>query len=211
MIIDHKVAQLLVSRVCHDLAGSISAVSTGAELMSEEGEMGALGDDEALKVISMSARQSVSRLAFLRVAFGRGGGDSDTITTDELKTLVHNVLEGGRLSLVWGADNTRINLMAAKLLLNLCLIGSESLPRGGVLRIDVTEIGGRLGFAVSATGDGAGLRPGVLSALSIDADVEALTARTVHAHFAAILAQNLNAEMETQTNEADEIRLAALM
>lgn len=208
MNIDHRVAQLLVSRVCHDLAGGISALSTGAELLSEEADM---ADSEALKVIALSAKQSTSRLAFLRVAFGLGGGENDTITTDELKTLVENFIQGGRLSLVWAADNARIALMAAKLLLNLCLVAGESLPRGGVLRVDVTQIGGRLGFAVSALGDGAKLRPDVKRAMTLEVNAELLTARTVHGHFAAILAHQLNAEMEMQAENGDEIRLAALI
>lgn len=208
MNIDHKVAQLLVSRVCHDLAGGISALSTGAELLREDA---AMADGEALDVIAMSAHQSASRLAFYRIAFGLGGGNEDTITTDELKVLVHNFTEGGRLSLLWGANNTRIPLMAAKLLMNFCLIATESLPRGGVLRVDISEIGGRLGFAVAAQGDGAGLRPGMESALSVDVDVDLLTARTVHGHFAAVLANSLNAEMELQTEVEGEIRLAALL
>lgn len=208
MNIDHKVAQLLISRVCHDLAGGISAVSTGAELLGEDDQA---MDKEALDVIAMSAKQCASRLAFFRVAFGLGGGENDTITTDELKHLTHNFLEGGRLSLVWGAENARIGLMPAKLLLCLCLMGSESLPRGGVVRIDVTQIGGRLGFAVAAQGDGAGLRPGVEHAFSCDADVDLLSARTVHAYFAAILSHGLNAEVELQAEAVGEIRLAALL
>lgn len=208
MNIDHKVAQLLVSRVCHDLAGGIAALSTGAELLSEDEGM---ADGAALNVIAMSARQSTSRLAFLRLAFGLGGGGDDTITTDELKTLMLNFIEGGRLSMVWAVDNVRIPLMASKLLLTLCLVGSEALPRGGVLHIDVSQIGGRLGFAVSAQGDGAKLRPGVESAMSIDANVDLLTVRTVHGYFAAILAHDLNAEMEIQAEEGGEIHLAALI
>lgn len=208
MNIDHKVAQLLVSRVCHDMAGGVSAVSTGAELLSDEAEM---ADAEALNVIAMSAKQCASRLGFFRVAFGLGGGDNDTITTDELKDIVVNFIEGGRLSLIWGAENSRISLMAAKLLLNLCLIGSESLPRGGVVRVDITEIGGRLGFAVAAQGAGAGLRPGVEGAMNVEVPAETLNARTVHAHFAAVLAESLGAEMEIQAEVADELRLAALI
>jgi len=208
MNIDHKVAQLLVSRVCHDLAGGVSAVTTGAELLGEDDQA---MDEEVLKVIAMSAHQSASRLAFFRVTFGLGGGENDTITTNEAKVLLHDFIEGGRLSLVWGADNIRIGLMQAKLLLNLCLIGTESLPRGGVVRVDVSKVADRLGFAVSVRGDGAGLRPGVDNAFSVDADLELLNARTVHAHFAAVLAQTLGAEMEIQSEEEGEIRLAALM
>jgi len=208
MNIDHKVSQLLVSRVCHDLAGGISALGTGAELLSEDNQM---ADEEALSVIAMSAKQSSARLAFFRMAFGLGGVAGDTITTDELKDLVQNFIEGGRLSLVWGAQNTRISLVPGKLLLNLCLIGVECLPRGGTLRVEVSEIDGRLGFAVSVHGVGAGLRPGMEGALAVDADVDLLNARTVHGYFAAILARSLSAEMEISAQETDEIHLAALM
>jgi len=208
MNIDHKVAQLLVSRVCHDLAGGVSALSTGAELLSEDNQM---ADGEALGVIAMSATQCASRLAFFRVAFGLGGGENDTVTTDELKKLLADYLQGGRVSLVWGAENARIGLMPAKLLLNLCLIGAEALPRGGDLRIDVSEIGGRLGFAVFAQGTGAGLRPELQASMVVDAPPQSLTARTVHGHFAAILAHSLGAEMEILAEQAGEIRLAALL
>jgi len=248
MNIDHKVAQLLVSRVCHDLAGGVSALSTGAELLSEDNQM---ADDEALSVIAMSATQCASRLAFFRVAFGLGGGESDTITTDELKALVEAYLQGGRVSLTWAARNVRIGLMPGKLLLNLCLIGAESLPRGGALRIDVTQIDrlendgpendgpenarpenarpenarpenagpenagpeneGHLGFAVSAQGVGAGLRPELQTALAVGVATDLLTARTVNGHFAAILAESLGAEMEILAEDQGEIRLAALM
>ena len=208
MNIDHKVAQLLVSRVCHDLAGGVSALSTGAELLSEDNQM---VDGEAINVIAMSANQCASRLAFLRVAFGLGGGESDTVTTDELKKLLADFLQGGRVALTWAAQNTRIGLMPGKLLLSLCLIGAEALPRGGDLRIDISEIGGRLGFAVFAQGAGAGLRPEILSSMAVDASPQSLTARTVHGHFAAILAHSLGAEMEVLDENSGEIRLAALL
>jgi len=208
MNIDHKVAQLLVSRVCHDLAGGVSALSTGAELLSEDNQM---ADDETLNVIAMSATQCASRLAFFRAAFGLGGGESDTVTTDELKKLLGDYLQGGRVSLIWAAQNTRIGLMPGKLLLCLCLIGAESLPRGGDLRIDISEIGGRLGFAVFAQGAGAGLRAEIQAAMAVDAASQSLTARTVHGHFAAILAHSLGAEMETLAEDLGEIRLAVLL
>ncbi|HEY9080910.1 histidine phosphotransferase family protein [Magnetovibrio sp.] len=208
MNIDHKVAQLLVSRVCHDLAGGVSALSTGAELLSEDKQM---ADGAALDVIAMSAAQCASRLAFFRVAFGLGGGESDTITTDDLKKLLVDYLQGGRIAVNWTAENARIGLMSGKLLLGLCLIGAEALPRGGDLRIDVSEIGGRLGFAVFAQGTGAVLRPELKTALSVDVAPDLLTARTVHGHFTVILAQSLDAEMEILADVPDEIRLAALL
>ena len=52
MDIELKTAQLLVSRICHDLAGGISALSTGAELLTEEG---GAPEAETLALIASSA------------------------------------------------------------------------------------------------------------------------------------------------------------
>ena len=48
MQIDLKVAQLLSSRICHDLAGPIGAVNTGLELMEEDPD----NDGAAMKLMA---------------------------------------------------------------------------------------------------------------------------------------------------------------
>jgi len=208
MQIDHKVAQLLVSRVCHDLAGGVNALSVGAQLLGDDPNM---IDDEALNVIAMSARQSTGRLAFFRIAFGVGGGGDETIATAELKTLVDDYLQGGRVSLVWRAAPGRVAMTAGQFLLNMVLIGSEALPRGGVVSVDVSKMDGQLGFAVAAKGRGAVLRSDLVDAMRLDVDPAALSARTVHGFLTVILARSLAAEMEYASMGTDEIHLAAMM
>lgn len=214
MDIELKNAQLLVSRICHDLAGGISALSTGAELLGEEG---GVADSDALALIASSARQSTRRLQFLRVAFGQGGsqGGGEIIAMTDLRDLTHGLLEGGRVSLVWadGGDSAsnQVPLAAGKLLLNLCLLGSEALPRGGVLDVRAVQVDGRLGFAVAAQGDGARLAAELHQAISLNVAGQNLSPRTVHGHFSAVLAAELGAELEIQVDEGQEVRFAALL
>lgn len=208
MDIELKTAQLLVSRICHDLAGGISALSTGAELLAEDS---GAADADALALISSSAQQSSHRLKFLRVAFGSDGGDGDSVSMADLRKLTQGFLEGGRVSLAWEDDGQRIALGSAKLLLNLCLIGAEALPRGGVLSISGGQMDGQLGFGVSAQGAGARIAGELRSAMVVDIDAEKLTARTVHGHFTAVLAEKLRAQLEVQSEEGQDVRLAALI
>ena len=207
MDIDFKVAQLLASRLCHDLAGGIGALTTGAELLAEEG---GAPDSEAIALISMSAQQTAHRLQFLRLAFGQGGGEDGRVALVEVSRAVNNYLSGSRTSLVWDAPETRIELGAGKLLANLCLIGAECLPRGGILGVEVTALDDRLGFAVAACGNGARLEETLKQALDANVDVAVLTPRTVHAHYAALLARELGAELEIASVSEEEVRLAAL-
>jgi len=210
MNIELKVAQLLVSRICHDLAGGVGALSTGAELLAEEG--GAV-DEAAIDLIAMSAKQTSHRLQFLRIAFGSGGGQAvgPTITTQELHTFFNNFIEGSRLSVVWNSQNMLIDLEAGKLLLNLCLIASESLPRGGVVEVNVTELESDLGFGIAAIGDNAHLAPEFRALMCQTVDVEKLTPKNVHGHLTAVLAAQLGAQLEVSPDAVGELRLAALL
>jgi len=210
MNVDLKVAQLLVSRVCHDLAGGVGALSTGAELLVEEG---GTADDAALTLIALSAKQTTSRLQFLRMAFGLGGGadGSPSTTTHDLHKLFSNYIEGGRIRIEWNPENVQIGLHEGKLLLNMCLIACEALPRGGVVEVNISDVEGRLGFGVAAKGDKAHLKPEFMSIITVQTDLERLTPRNIHGHFTAVLANKLGAELEIAVIGEDEIGLAALL
>ena len=60
-------AELLCSRICHDLSGPVGAAAAGAELISDAG-----GDEETLSLVSTSASAASARLSYLRAAFGFG-------------------------------------------------------------------------------------------------------------------------------------------
>jgi len=70
MQVDVRVAQLLCSRLCHDLVSPIGAVNAGLELLEEAAD----DDGRALGLITTSAAEAARRLAFYRVAFGLGVG-----------------------------------------------------------------------------------------------------------------------------------------
>src|SRR3546814_14984721 len=68
--IDLRVAELLASRLCHDLVGPIGAVGNGLELLGDE-EFGMA--DDAMKLTTSSARQASPILQFFRLAYGMAG------------------------------------------------------------------------------------------------------------------------------------------
>ena len=67
---DTKLAEMIATRLCHDLTGPIGAVNNGAEFLDEEGfDM----QNEAVQLIVSSAHEAVNRLQFYRQAYGRVG------------------------------------------------------------------------------------------------------------------------------------------
>src|SRR3546814_20896320 len=67
---DLRVAELLVSRLCHDLVGPIGAVGNGLALLSDD-EFGMAED--AMQLTTNSARQASKDPQFFRPSHGMDG------------------------------------------------------------------------------------------------------------------------------------------
>ena len=124
---DLRLAQLLCSRLCHDLVGPAGAVNAGLEL-AEEGEM----DGDALELVTSSAAEVTRRLAFFRIAFGAAGGKASavgTLSLNEARELAEEMLAGGKATVTWPESSHAPDSLAAgvvKVLLLMILLASES-------------------------------------------------------------------------------------
>lgn len=132
---DLTLVSMLSSRICHDLVGPIGALGNGVEFLS--GKVDEATRDSAVQLIADSARLASAKLQFYRAAFGVGGSLSDQARLSELRDMTAAILEGGRVQLDWEPGEEEIGRGAMRLMMNLILIGVESLPRGGVLRAGV--------------------------------------------------------------------------
>lgn len=201
--IETRVAQLLCSRLCHDLAGAAGAIHNGIELMSDD--VGA--DPAALSLVATSATRLNNRLAFYRVAFGLGGGVDAAMTMSEARTLAGGALEGRPVELDWRSEPTQaLPLDVIRLILVLVSIGADALARGGTLRVRSARAAAGFEFAVVARGAGAGLPDVLLAAIDADAPLHAVTSRTVHGYFAATLARRLDTVVALRAG-IDEVAL----
>ncbi len=220
MQVDLKVAQLLSSRLCHDLVGPIGAVNSGLELLEEGFDEGPDEDGRALALVSNSADEAIRRLAFFRIAFGFGAGTKGQATLNEAGELAAGLLESGKVVLEWSSDRpdpVRPNVV--KVVLNMVLMASESLPRGGKINIGFSDLDEGLGVGVTATGEGAGLRDDLRDALTEGAKEtgndaggtgETLSARNVHGFFAQAMAREMGGVIEHSMGPDGEIRFAVL-
>lgn len=200
-----KLAELLCSRLCHDLVSPVGAVNNGIELIEEFGE----GDGQAIKLIASSGKQASQRLQFYRVAFGQAGTKLVQPVAD-VRELLDGIFEGGKLAVAWDPACTRTPPVPGwgKMLLNLISLASDSLPRGGVLGVSVTVEAGRSRLAVSASGHGCRLSDEARAALAPLAKVETLSPRGVQPFFTARLAERMGGKLEVTGPEADKMGFA---
>ncbi|MEQ8226883.1 MAG: histidine phosphotransferase family protein [Rhodospirillales bacterium] len=211
MTIDIHLAQLMCSRLCHDLVGPAGAVNAGLEL-AEEGDL----DGDALDLVTSSAAEVTRRLAFFRIAFGAAGGKASTVGTlslNEARELAGELVEGGKTTLEWPDSDHAPDSFSAdvgKVLLLMILLASECLPRGGAVTVHTAALPEGAGLAVSAKGQGAAMKQDIAVSLDPEAAEYALTARNIHGYFAQQLAHSGGGRIETSQEVENEIRFMAL-
>jgi histidine phosphotransferase ChpT len=178
--VDFRLAELIAARLCHELAGAITAVASGADILGESGfEL----DPEVLALIGDSARRAGCRLQFYRFAYGfGGGGDAAGPPPGELAAAY---LRTSRITCRYADNVASLPLIQQKLGCNLLAFGAEALPRGGHIAIDASDGGLRL----EASGEGVYLASEQSAALGLSLQVAELTSRTVQGYFTGLLAQ----------------------
>jgi len=196
LMIDLRVAELLTSRLCHDLVGPVGAVNNGIELMEDEGFGMA---DDALVLAANSAEQASSLLQFYRLAYGmagvRQGNDFGPI-----RELAEGFLSHSKSQLDWPAGSAPDGLPegAGKLLLNMVALAAEALPRGGTVGVALAQGARGAELEVKAVGADAGLRDDAKAGVMPDVTVAELTPRNVHGYFTRLLAQRVGGELEVE-------------
>ena len=150
---DSRLAEMLCTRLCHDLTGPIGALANGAEFLSDE-DFSMQG--QAIELISQSAEQAVNRLQFYRSAYGLVNSPGEAVLS-EVKQLISDFFSGSKVSLDWpdsltDALNISISRKMARLLQNMSIIASSTLIRGGIVSIRIQEEDNKKIVAVSASG-----------------------------------------------------------
>lgn len=210
MATDLELAELMAARLCHDLVGPIGAVANGVELLGEGGGP----DPEVTSLIAASARQATRRLQWFRIAFGSGNALPASAILGETRRLASGLFDDGRATLDWPVPDSASEAVAtrpmAKLLLNLVLLGLESLPRGGKVNVRLDLAGGEMAGLVTASGTAARIPDDIQAALRPGVAIGELTPKSVPAYLAMRLVEANRARLvigDTATDRV-EFRLA---
>ncbi|HEY7385604.1 MAG TPA: histidine phosphotransferase family protein [Beijerinckiaceae bacterium] len=159
-------AALLCSRVCHDVISPVGAIVNGLEVLEDEND--ASMRDFALDLIRKSARQASARLQFARLAFGAAGSAGASIDLGDAEQVARGMFQDDKVTLSWSAPRALLPKNRVKLLLNLLVIATNAVPRGGTIDVKVTGDAEASEFVLTSKGLNA----------RVPAHVEALLAGT---------------------------------
>lgn len=193
--IDLRVAELLASRLCHDLVSPVGAVNNGLELMAEDLDPEMLQD--ALALADKSAKQASSTVQFFRLAYGQAGRQVD-MGPAQLKGLAEGYLKTHKAGLSWAADSLVLNGPdgGGKLLLNLIALAVETLQRDGTVRCEASTDGAEI--SVTGSGANARLRDETRAAMADGVDVADLSPRAVQGYFTRLIARRMGGELQVR-------------
>ena len=195
MQIDHtiptRISEILISKICHDLVSPVGAVNNGIEFLAD---MGADGLQDGLGLIEHSAKQASVRLQLFRMCYGAGGSDAKTTGKMVYETF-QNYIAGTKTSMQWDLMNDipDQDLPAGflKTLLNAMVFVQESLPRGGVVAISMSDDH----MVVTGTGDMIKPKEDSVEALSGNIDTKEISPKSVHGYITKAYAQSFNLDI----------------
>ena len=174
-------ASLLCSRLCHDLLSPVGALNNGLELLADETDPAMR--ERVMQLLADSARASASKLKFFRLAFGAAGGFGERVDTAEARNAIEGLVgENKRIKFVWAVETSAMPKSAVKVLLNLVLVATESLVRGGTMGVGGEENDGQLEIVVKIEGPRIVLDPEIRRTLVDGEGAQDVTPRAAAAY-----------------------------
>jgi histidine phosphotransferase ChpT len=181
-------AALLCSRVCHDLISPAGAIVNGLEVFEEA------ADEEtrvfALQLIKKSAQMASARLQFCRLAFGAAGSARAQIDLGDAENVARGFIEDEKVKLGWTLPSALMPKNRVKLLLNMLLVATQSIPRGGTLTVEAQSAADDAAFRVTARGLNARIPEAVPSLLAGIPASGTIDAHAIQPFYAGLLARS---------------------
>ena len=178
-------AALLCSRVCHDLISPSGAIVNGVEVLEES------KDEEtrsfAIDLIKKSARTASARLQFCRIAFGAAGSASAQIDLSDAEKVARGFIEDEKVKLAWNLPSALLPKNRVKLLLNMILVATQSIPRGGIVAVDGDGPPEAMTFKISARGLNARIPQAVPALLAGTPENGVVDAHAIQPFYAGLL------------------------
>jgi histidine phosphotransferase ChpT len=180
-------AALLCSRVCHDVISPVGAIVNGLEVLEDESD--ASMRDFALDLIQKSARQASARLQFARLAFGAAGSAGASIDLGDAEQVAKGMFTDDKVTLSWEGARALLPKNKVKLLLNLVLLATNAIPRGGAIAVRVAGEGEAAEFVLTAKGPNARIPAHVEALLAGAPENGAVDAHAIQPFYTGLIAQ----------------------
>lgn len=123
-----RLIELISARLCHEVSGFANELDRVPRTSVGQ----SAGAPAFEKTVLSAAQALITRLALRRAAWGP---DGDPISLERLQFLAHGLPEQVSLNISALDPDTVFSASAGRVVLNLLLLGAESLPSGGTIAL----------------------------------------------------------------------------
>jgi len=154
-----------------------------------------------LELIKKSAGSASARLQFCRLAFGAAGSAGASLDTGDAEAVARGLLETEKTSIDWKAPRRLLSKNVVKLLLNLAQIASATIPRGGVVEVQIEGEGAAAVLHVMSRGTTAKLQSGFADFLKGQIGEVHVDAHNIQPYFAGLVARECGMAIDIEALE----------
>ncbi|MGL4494945.1 MAG: histidine phosphotransferase family protein, partial [Beijerinckiaceae bacterium] len=139
--------------------------------------------------INKSAHQAGARLKFARIAYGASGSAGASLDMGDAEQAARDFIGDEKLKLTWASPRVLLPKNKIKLLLNLLVIATHAVPRGGTVDVKAEVEGETCHFTIRAQGSHARIPPHAMELIAGEHESGALDAHGVQAYYTGLIAR----------------------
>ncbi|MDQ0471356.1 histidine phosphotransferase ChpT [Labrys wisconsinensis] len=200
-------AALLCSRVCHDVINPVGAIVNGLEVLEDENDPSM--KSFALDLIKKSSRNASARLQFARIAFGAAGSAGASIDLGDAENVARGFIHDEKVALTWEAPRLLMPKNKVKLLLNLLVVSTSTIPRGGSVNAVVAGDADTARFEIVATGNHSRIPHGLIALLAGEPEGGTLDSHAIQPYYTGLVARAAGMSVGVESIEGGVKILAA--
>lgn len=184
----NRLASYLASKICHDLVSPVGAAASALEFMQDSSAQDMR--EQAEQLLEQSTSRSLSRLQFLRYAFGSMGMSKGAAELHEAKSIAEGYVGSHKGEIEWNIYADSLSFAQVRVMMNLIMLGLSCLSRDGQLKVNITQ-DDTLKIELVASGKRARMAPDVRAALSNQEPEDGWDPRTIQPYFMTMIVQEL--------------------
>lgn len=207
MIEPSRLAAFISSRICHDLISPVASVNSALELLNDPGDVEMKA--EAQQLLENGAAAAAARIQLLRYAFGSAGLSDSGADRHEVKQIVEGFMQSHKPSVEWDIQTEHFSYGHARVLMNLVIMATAAIPRGGVVTLKVHNSANTLTITAMAKGPRANLTEFTRAAIDGGTPEEGWSARTIQPLFAKMVIDDLGGKLAAISAEENITFLAS--
>jgi histidine phosphotransferase ChpT len=203
-----SITALIASRICHDLATPIQALTTALDVLESDNspEM----RECAINLLRESTNNASAKIEFMRAVFGSITAGNGTAMLEELKRYADRFFASQKPNLNWEITEAEAPRSMARVILNLILVAADSLPRGGDIIVKSQKNAEILEFSVRAAGPRVMLKPALRAALQGKTPEDGFDARSIGPYLGFLTATEHKIQLAAREDEASLTFLARM-